>query len=703
MGKFLQISTSIMALTVFLLMGLFSATFFSAYGQAQTIQSNYIRLQGGGGMSMAHDGDPLGEGVFPRNDASCGGYFRYNYSNSNRFLFFTGLAVHDPGNPDAFLPTMTQNNPNAGPSASAFTVGNVISASVTPCCIGNTFSNFIYHDRINSATGLPGADGVNDGYTGTATLNGFNIEHSAFIVPNLLMEDNRPDVINFLFTITNTTAQARVFGMSWNLDTQIGYGAAVQGGDLAPFFVPGLTKFKVSQLSVGFPVAVGSAAENRYMTQLLGGHGPMALPPLFSEGINPYVNDIPNYIYGLHPWCDVSGLIRTYLNNVEGHNWQKADYFAASHFAGGVSSSYYYGVNNGAPTTGSDDSGHMLRWNPRIIMPGETIRVGFSYGGSDAQNSPPDEISIINQLAPYTIATNDELTAYTNSPFTSESRVANMSSTSTLLSGYVVLKIPRAHLRIEHSMLQRANAWMRDPASDSDPQYDYYRYELPEILPFQSHILTPPVELFVLPKYVSDVHTQYWLILEDPKLSDSIAIYKSVQKKLFIPKLVCSTPQMPPPPPTLSHATQTSITLNAMADCEFRIDGGTWQVSTIFTDLMPNTTYNFETRKAEMEIRCASDPSEAVEFTTEALKVIESDFESIRIYPNPTKNELSVISSRLSVERIEIFNTFGKNVLSHKPLISSETTIDITDLPAGIYFIMITTEAGEVVKKLVKE
>jgi len=546
MAKPLQFTILRTALAVFLLVGLLAAISSTAYGQAGAIRSNYIQLTGGGGTAMEHVGDPTGVYGLPHTSDFCCGEFRYNSGTNNKFLFFTGMPVTDPENPSGFYtPTMTQANPDANPSATAFTVGNVTDPSVTSAGI---FENFVYHDLINSATGAPGADGVNDGYTGTANLNGFLIEHNAYIVLNLF--DGVPDQTLFLFTITNTSAQARVFGMSWNADTQMGYGSTATGGDLASFFGPGINQFRTGEISVGFPVAIGSAAEQRYLTQPLNRMGYSScssagatqptLGALFSTGFNPYYSEIPDYIYGLHPFCDYSGLIRPGLNNVYGHNWSKADYFAVATYSEGVADSYYYGVNNGAPQ-GDDNSGHILRWNPRILMPGETIRIGFALGSADATCCPyPNRFSLSDQLAPSIIYADESSIVYTNSPFTSDTRVYNGSVTATLLSGKVVLKIPRAQLRPEPSMLV-PGGWV--PIA-TDDLYDYYHYALPQLPPFQTHILDPPVHLRVVPQCASEVTALYWLSLEDIEISSApvpAQISDPIQKTLFIPRLECDT------------------------------------------------------------------------------------------------------------------------------------------------------------------
>ena len=87
----------------------------------------------------------------------------------------------------------------------------------------------------------------------------------------------------------------------------------------------------------------------------------------------------------------------------------------------------------------------------------------------------------------------------------------------------------------------------------------------------------------------------------------------------------------------------------------------------------------------------------------------------ITIYPNPTKGELSVESGELRVDNVEIFDIMGRkqkaegrrqNEILNSPLNliqgSILNSIDISHLPTGIYFIRIHTEAGTVVRRVVK-
>ena len=75
----------------------------------------------------------------------------------------------------------------------------------------------------------------------------------------------------------------------------------------------------------------------------------------------------------------------------------------------------------------------------------------------------------------------------------------------------------------------------------------------------------------------------------------------------------------------------------------------------------------------------------------------------IQIYPNPTTRELRVESEDLIINDVEIFDVFGRKLLFIEFQISSETMIDISHLPNGVYFLKIYTEVGQVIRKVLKE
>jgi len=73
---------------------------------------------------------------------------------------------------------------------------------------------------------------------------------------------------------------------------------------------------------------------------------------------------------------------------------------------------------------------------------------------------------------------------------------------------------------------------------------------------------------------------------------------------------------------------------------------------------------------------------------------------SVVVYPNPTRGELRVESGELRVERVEVLDVFGKKLSTLNSQLS--TKMDISHLPAGIYFLRIQTGEGTFVQKVVK-
>jgi hypothetical protein len=74
----------------------------------------------------------------------------------------------------------------------------------------------------------------------------------------------------------------------------------------------------------------------------------------------------------------------------------------------------------------------------------------------------------------------------------------------------------------------------------------------------------------------------------------------------------------------------------------------------------------------------------------------------LRVYPNPTTGELTIDKGELTIDNVEIYDIYGRKLIVNFQL-SIFNSIDISDLPAGVYFVKIDTEAGEVMKKVVKK
>ena len=95
------------------------------------------------------------------------------------------------------------------------------------------------------------------------------------------------------------------------------------------------------------------------------------------------------------------------------------------------------------------------------------------------------------------------------------------------------------------------------------------------------------------------------------------------------------------------------------------------------------------------------------------LGVSENQQAAIQIYPNPANQtiELRINNEQLTMNNVEIYDIYGRLIsdirlsdirYSTSDIGKSEIKINISHLPAGLYFVKITTEAGIQTQKLIK-
>jgi hypothetical protein len=81
-----------------------------------------------------------------------------------------------------------------------------------------------------------------------------------------------------------------------------------------------------------------------------------------------------------------------------------------------------------------------------------------------------------------------------------------------------------------------------------------------------------------------------------------------------------------------------------------------------------------------------------------------NNVEDVKVYPNPASEEIKVISNQSTVISVEVYNLLGEKIYStpitddHSPI-----TINIADIPCGVYVVEARTDKGIEVKKFVKE
>jgi hypothetical protein len=147
--------------------------------------------------------------------------------------------------------------------------------------------------------------------------------------------------------------------------------------------------------------------------------------------------------------------------------------------------------------------------------------------------------------------------------------------------------------------------------------------------------------------------------------------------------------QAMPDAPQMESNTETSITLVAVEGCEYNINGGEWQDSTLFEGLMPNTAYIFTQRKKETRALNASPTSpEAVFCTLPYDHVCENHRSIFKVYPNPAKGYVIIEGTGT----LTITNTLGQTIMT-KGIKGKEKV----ELPQGLYFVTMGSETHKIV------
>jgi hypothetical protein len=87
---------------------------------------------------------------------------------------------------------------------------------------------------------------------------------------------------------------------------------------------------------------------------------------------------------------------------------------------------------------------------------------------------------------------------------------------------------------------------------------------------------------------------------------------------------------------------------------------------------------------------------------TGVSKIAGSLGKPIRVYPNPAADRITVeISGKTQEGNLSIDNIEGQQLITNQ-ITSPKTTIDISNLPCGVYFVRVTNDKTVEVSKLVK-
>ena len=101
---------------------------------------------------------------------------------------------------------------------------------------------------------------------------------------------------------------------------------------------------------------------------------------------------------------------------------------------------------------------------------------------------------------------------------------------------------------------------------------------------------------------------------------------------------------------------------------------------------------------------CVEEETTANTSDTRSVRAVgEEAGNELSAYPNPSSDKLSVYSSRLAISSLQLFDAFGKLLLT-RSVNDGECELDLTAVPAGIYLLKAELEDGGIeVLKVVKK
>ena len=76
---------------------------------------------------------------------------------------------------------------------------------------------------------------------------------------------------------------------------------------------------------------------------------------------------------------------------------------------------------------------------------------------------------------------------------------------------------------------------------------------------------------------------------------------------------------------------------------------------------------------------------------------------NLNIYPNPIKDILNISANNSKIDKVAVFNSIGKRVLAKPINNSNEIKLDVSHLPAGIYFVKVNSIKDVFTIKMIKE
>ena len=102
-----------------------------------------------------------------------------------------------------------------------------------------------------------------------------------------------------------------------------------------------------------------------------------------------------------------------------------------------------------------------------------------------------------------------------------------------------------------------------------------------------------------------------------------------------------------------------------------------------------------------LNIRLDAEPAKVIFINEESVNTIDPELaQKIKIFPNPTADQLNIDLGDLKGKRIQLFNTIGQQVYQ-KNISNTIEVLETASFNRGLYLLQITTDQGTITKRVV--
>ena len=115
------------------------------------------------------------------------------------------------------------------------------------------------------------------------------------------------------------------------------------------------------------------------------------------------------------------------------------------------------------------------------------------------------------------------------------------------------------------------------------------------------------------------------------------------------------------------------------------------------SNLTLNTTYCYQIKAIDSDCESLLSDTICQTFSDVGIKQLRITNYELRVYPNPTKGELTIENGELIIDNVEIYNVVGQKVMSLQPLQSPKATINVSHLANGVYFIKVNNKINKLI------